>query len=109
MKSSLESLRAGNGKLGIALFLFVFLLISVIHLLYGDCSPAAARSSGAVSRQDDWEGAVLGKMDVRPSLKISFFQPDSTERMEIDAGSYIDIEYTWQVGENQMFFFFEYL
>jgi hypothetical protein len=40
------------------------------------------------------------RLDVTPKLVVHYFKPSDERLLSIDAGAYVDLEYTWEVGPN---------
>jgi hypothetical protein len=40
------------------------------------------------------------RLDVTPKLVVHYFQPSDERLLSVDAGAYVDLEYTWVVGPN---------
>lgn len=40
------------------------------------------------------------RLDVTPKLVIHYFKPSDEKLISVDAGAYVDLEYTWVVGNN---------
>lgn len=78
----------------------VLLSFLVLTALSSGSSSYIAYGNHAEQEREEWGEAVLGKLDVAPSLKLFYYHPSDAEALVVDAGAYLDIEYSWKVGSD---------